>query len=165
MVRGVNNPAQVFGINRGTGGASAFLTSDPSFFSGYAEIGYFLTGETRGYKGGKWDRTKVLHPFDKGGWGAIQLNARADYTDLQDSVGAGAITPGSLNFANGGKQLGLEASLIWLPTDYLKFITQYSHIRVTGGPGATAAFSAVQPNFYDNQYATDAVTMRAQLDF
>ncbi len=164
-VRAVNDPTTVFGVNNGTGGASAFLNNDPSFLSAYGEVGYFLTGETRGYKGGKWDRTKVLHPFDKGGWGAVQLNARLDYTNLQDVVGTGAITTSSLNYVNGGKQLGYEASLIWLPTDYVKFVAQYAHITVTGGPGATAAFSVAQPNFYDNKYSTDAFTMRAQLDF
>jgi phosphate-selective porin OprO and OprP len=164
-VRGHNNPARVFGPNNATGGASAFLANDPSFFSAYGEFGYFFTGETRGYKGGKWDRTKVLHPFDKGGWGALQLNARLDYTNLQQTVGTGAITTSSLNFVNGGKQLGYEASLIWLPTDFVKFMAQYAHINVTGGPGATAAFSAAQPNFFDNRYSTNAFTMRAQLDF
>ena len=57
-------------------------SDDPSFFSWYAEAGYFLTGETRGYKNGLWDRTKVLKPFSKGGWGAFQVNARYDYLDL-----------------------------------------------------------------------------------
>jgi phosphate-selective porin OprO and OprP len=164
-VRGYNAPGKVFGINNGTGGTSAFLNSDPSFFSGYAEIGYFLTGETRGYKGGKWDRTKVLHPFDKGGLGAFQINGRIDYTDLSDGVGAGVITPGSLNFVNGGKQTGYELSLIWLPIDYVKIAAQYVHSTVKGGPAATAAFADVQPNFFDNHYTVDAVTMRAQLDF
>ena len=55
---------------------------NPSFWGGYVEAGYFLTGETRGYKGGPWDRTKVLKPFSKGGWGAFQLNGRVDYLDL-----------------------------------------------------------------------------------
>jgi phosphate-selective porin OprO and OprP len=164
-VRGYNDPTMVFGINNGTGGASAFLNQDPSFISAYGEVGYFFTGETRGYKGGKWDRTKVLHPFDKGGWGAVQLNARVDYTNLQNRVGAGAITTSSLNYVNGGKQLGYEASLIWLPTDYVKFAAQYTHLKIIGGPGATAAFSVAQPNFYDNDYSSNAFTMRAQLDF
>ncbi len=164
-VRGYSDPTINLGINNGTGGTSAFLASSPSFFSAYGEVGYFLTGETRGYKGGKWDRTKVLHPFDKGGWGAVQLNARLDYTDLQKVVGAGAITNGSLNFVNGGKQLGIEASLIWLPTDYVKFMAQYGHINVTGGPGATTAFSVAQPSFFDNKYSSDEFVMRAQLDF
>ncbi len=164
-LRGVNNPATQFGVNNGTGGAAAFLASDPTFFSGYAEIGYFLTGETRGYKGGRWDRTKVLRPFDKGGWGALQLNARLDHIDLSDRVGAGAITPGSLNFVNGGKQTGYEMSLIWMPTDYLRFITQYSHINVTGGPAATAAFADPLIPFEQRRYNLDMFATRAQIDF
>ena len=48
---------------------------DPSFWGGYFEAGYFLTGETRGYKNGTWDRTKVLKPFSKGGWGACRSTA------------------------------------------------------------------------------------------
>ena len=55
---------------------------NPSFWGGYIEAGYFLTGETRGYKNGTWDRTKVLKPFSKGGWGAFQINGRVDYLDL-----------------------------------------------------------------------------------
>ena len=55
---------------------------NPSFWGGYIEAGYFLTGETRGYKNGTWDRTKVLKPFSKGGWGAFQVNGRVDYLDL-----------------------------------------------------------------------------------
>jgi phosphate-selective porin OprO and OprP len=163
-VRGFNDPARTFGANNGTGGAAAFLLDDPIFFSGYAEIGYFFTGETRGYKGGRWDRTKVLHPFDKGGWGAVQLNARLDHTDLQDRVGPGAITPGSFNYANGGTQTGYELSLIWLPTDYLKFVAQYGHIRVTGGP-AGAAFDASTIPFYERQFSSDMFAARAQVDF
>ncbi len=164
-VRGFNDPTRVFGANNGTGGAAAFLVGDPTFFSGYAEVGYFLTGESRGYKGGRWDRTKVLRPFDKGGWGAVQLNGRIDYTDLQDRVGSGAISPASLNFANGGTQTGYEVSLIWLPTDFLKFVAQYGHVSVTGGPGAVAAFASVVPSFQDRKYSTDVVAMRAQVDF
>jgi phosphate-selective porin OprO/OprP len=54
----------------------------PGFFGGYAELGYYLTGETRGYKGGRWDRTKVLKPVGGGGLGAVQLNLRYDHLDL-----------------------------------------------------------------------------------
>ncbi len=164
-VRGYQNPLMVFGPNEATGGAAAFLSDDPSFFSGYGEIGIFLTGETRGYKGGRWDRTKVLKPFDKGGWGAIQINARFDYTDLQDRTGAGVITPGALNYVNGGKQTGYGLNLTWLPTDYLKFIAQYYHVGVTGGPGAVAAFTSTIPAFNQRDYSSDVVAVRAQVDF
>ena len=57
-------------------------SKDPNFFSWYAEAGYYLTGETRGYKNGQWDRTKVLKPVSKGGLGAFQINGRYDYLDL-----------------------------------------------------------------------------------
>ncbi len=164
-VRAFNDPTKVFGTNRGTGGASAFLLDDPTFFSGYAEVGYFLTGETRGYKGGRWDRTSVKNPFNKGGWGALQANARFEYTDLQDQVATGAIAPGSLNYANGGTQTGYELSLIWLPTDYLKFIAQYAHVSVTGGPAAVSAFTSVVPAFNDRRFNSDGFAMRAQVDF
>jgi phosphate-selective porin OprO and OprP len=164
-VRGYNTPLTTFGPNNGTGGAAAFLINDPSFFSMYSEVGLFLTGETRGYKSGRWDRTKVLHPFDKGGWGAFQINARVDYTDLQDSVGGGIVVPGSLNYANGGKQTGYGVSLHWLPMDYIKFAAQFTHVDVTGGPAALAPFSASTAAFTFRDYAANVFALRAQLDF
>ena len=95
------------------------------------ELGYFLTGETRGYKGGKWDRTKVLKPWNEGGWGALQINGRVDYLDSirsEDRVQQqlGLAWPGSPFYVNGGKQLGLSGerdlepgrldALLWLST-------------------------------------------------
>src|SRR3546814_5750211 len=59
--------------------------TDPTYFGGYAELGYFFTGESRGYKGGTFDRTKVTNPINKGGWGALQGIARVDYLNLNDS--------------------------------------------------------------------------------
>ena len=58
---------------------------NPSFWGGYIEAGYFITGETRGYKNGTWDRTKVLKPFSKGGMGAFQVIGRVDYLDLDSN--------------------------------------------------------------------------------
>lgn len=119
--------------------------SDPTFFGGYAEVGYFLTGgDTRGYKAGAFDRIKPSNPVGKGGIGAIQLNLRYDYLDLVD---AGII---------GGKQNGYAASLIWVPIDYLKFMINYGHMeydqaRVTAGG--------------DDSYSADVIGARAQLDF
>ena len=48
----------------------------PTFFGGYAEIGYFLTGETRGYRGGRWDRTSVRNPIGGEQGGARRLPAQ-----------------------------------------------------------------------------------------
>ena len=107
---------------------------NPSFWGGYVEAGYFLTGETRGYKNGTWDRTKVLKPFSKGGWGALQVNGRLDYLNLDDDKLHQAfnnnfdtgVFAASNNYTRGGKQLGLLASLIWIPEDYMRFLFQYS---------------------------------------
>ena len=68
-------------------------TAIRSFWGGYVEAGYYLTGETRGYKNGTWDRTKVLKPFSKGGWGALQVNARIDYLDLDSQQAAATASP------------------------------------------------------------------------
>ena len=59
---------------------------DPRFFGGYVEFGYFLTGETRGYRDNNWGRTRVLNPLSKGGGGAWQIAARLDYLDLNSQA-------------------------------------------------------------------------------
>jgi phosphate-selective porin OprO/OprP len=148
-----------FGPNNGPGGG-LFYADDPSFSSAYAEFGYFLTGETRGYKGGRWDRSKVLHPFDKGGWGALQANLRIDWLDLSDRVGSGA-----LDIVNGGHQLGYQTSLIWNPTDYLRFLAQYSHAAYEGGPRAATVVPGSGKAVNERDFGVDVVAVRAQVDF
>jgi phosphate-selective porin OprO/OprP len=147
-----------FGVNNGAG-TTNFLAGDPQFRSGYVELGYFLTGETRGYKSGRWDQ---------GGIGAIQVNGRFDFTDLNDRVGPGTVLAGNdISYVNGGTSKGYEASLIWLPIDYVRFMLQYAHIDVSGGPSARA-FSGIGgalPAGYRHDYGVDSLTFRTQLDF
>ena len=162
-------PGTAFGPNDGAGGG-AFLSGDPSFWSAYAELGFYLTGETRGYKGGRFDRTKVLHPFNEGGYGALQVNGRIDLTELRDRVGT-APTP-DLAFAkpyyvNGGKQAAYQLSFIWNPTDYLRFMAQYAHVNVTGGPrGVEPLFDATDTTALNKRkFDSDVAAVRAQVDF
>ncbi len=119
---------------------------DPTFFGGYAEIGYFLTkGDTRGYKGGKFDRTKPANPVGEGGIGSLQLNARYDRLDLSD---AGII---------GGTQDGYFLSLVWKPTDYTMLLANY---------GKLSYDNAVHPTGTgDTNYDVDVIGVRAQIDF
>jgi phosphate-selective porin OprO/OprP len=161
-VRGYR-PGQSFDLNNGAGGG-LFYAGNPNFRSAYAEVGYYLTGETRGYKGGRWDRGKVLHPFDQGGWGALQVNARIDWLDLNHRVGSGA-TLVAPSYVNGGKQLGYELSLIWNPIDYIRFQAQYAHGSYEGGPRATtiAPGSTAQANA--RSFGVDTVALRAQVEF
>ena len=152
--------------NNGTGGG-ALLGGDPSFWSGYAEVGFYLTGETRGYKGGRFDRTKVLHPFNEGGWGALQVNARYDLTELRDRVSGNSSSLSPPFYVNGGKQAAYQLSLIWNPTDFLRFMAQYSHLNVTGGPRAVSPLFDPTNTTPINQRKidVDVAAMRAQVDF
>ena len=149
----------------------ARFNGDPSFSGGYFEAGYFLTGESRGYKSGKWDRTKVLKPFDKGGWGAIQLNGRIDYLNLSDRVSSAPITATALQrvsapyYVNGGKQLGYQVSVIWNPMDYVRLLGQYGHVDVTGGPRAATVDPTSTDSVNKRGYGVDTAAVRAQIEF
>lgn len=119
--------------------------TSPTFFGGYAELGYFLTGETRGYRLGEFDRTRVLKPVGGGGFGAVEVNVRYDRLDLSDS--------GVL----GGTQDGYLASLIWIPQDYVRFLLNYGHLRYDDAAIAAAGGR--------RDYSVDVIGARAQIDF
>jgi phosphate-selective porin OprO and OprP len=149
---------------------------NPSFWGGHVEVGYFLTGETRGYKNGLWDRTKVLKPLGKGGMGAVQLLARFDYLDLDDpkliaaptntfATGANVLASAASRQARGGKQLGYLAGITWIPTDYVRFLLNYIHTDVDGGPSAAVAEPTSTDPVNKRGYSTDSVALRAQFDF
>ena len=157
---GAIDPGQLFP----TGGTS--LASNPNFFSAYGEVGYWLTGETRGYKNGKIDRTKILNGFDKGGWGGFQLVGRIDYLDLKDKVGgANSGTQVVNGILNGGQQTGYIAALNWWPIDYVRFSAQYIHSEIEGGPRAALVQPTSTSPIYDRKYHSDAAVVRAQIDF
>lgn len=117
----------------------------PTFFGGYAEVGWFLTGESRGYKSGRWDRTKVRRPVGDGGAGAFQINLRYDHLDLSDE---GIV---------GGRQRGYEASLVWIAQDHVRFLLNYGHLRFDDAAVAAAGG--------DRDYGIDVFGARAQVDF
>lgn len=119
---------------------------DPTFFGGYVEAGYFLTkGDSRGYKNGVYDRVKPVKGFDKGGIGAIEINARYDHLDLTD---AGIV---------GGTQNAYQFSLNWSQTAYTKIMLDYSRLQYKDAIYPTASG--------DTSYGVDVVAMRAQIDF
>lgn len=162
-------------LNLFPGNSASALTpsGNPSFWGGYVEAGYFFTGETRGYKNGTFDRTKVLKPFSKGGWGALQLNGRVDYLDLaSNKLKSGftnnfvtGVNSASVGLGRGGKQLGFLASLIWIPEDYMRFLLQYSHADITGGPLAATVDPTSSKPIDERSYGVDVVMTRAQIDF
>jgi phosphate-selective porin OprO/OprP len=151
-----------FGPNEGPG-SGLFYAGDPDFRSAYAEVGWFLTGESRGYRNGRWDRAKVLHPVGKDGWGALQLNARLDWLDLRDRVSGGA--PAAPNYVNGGRQLGYALSLIWNPIDYVRIQAQYAHGAYEGGPRAATVDPMSADPANRRSFGVDTYGLRAQLEF
>jgi phosphate-selective porin OprO/OprP len=148
---------------------------NPSFWGGYVEAGYFLTGETRGYKGGLWDRTKVLKPFSQGGFGAVQVIGRVDYLDLDSGklrsgctnnfVTGLSCTTAASQASKGGTQLGFLAGLTWIPEDYVRVLVNYSHAQITGGPFAAAVKPTSSEPVNKRKYGNDTVQARFQVDF
>ena len=60
---------------------------NPSFDSAFIEAGWWLTGESRGYKAssGTFDRTRPNRTLSEGGFGAWQIAARYDTADMADA--------------------------------------------------------------------------------
>jgi len=154
------------GLNAFAGGNTALVANgNPNFFGGHFEVGYFLTGETRGYKNGVWDRTKVLNPLGKGGMGAFQIIGRVDYLNLDSAKLKSGFTnnfttgvaTASNSATRGGKQIGYLAGVTWMPTDYVRFLLNYIHNEVRGGPISTTVGK--------HSYSTDSAALRAQFDF
>ena len=159
--------------------ATQFVSNgNPTFWGGYAEAGYFLTGETRGYKAGTWDRTKVLKPFSKGGIGAVQIIGRVDYLDLNSGklrngcannfvTGLSCITTAATQASKGGTQLGLLAGLTWIPEDYMRVLLNYSHAFIEGGPQAATVKPTTLSSkpINERKYGVDTVQARFQIDF
>ncbi len=161
-------PGEVLSGGQATSGFRTL--QDPNFFTIFGEVGYWFTGETLGYKNGKFDRTKIIKPFDQGGWGGIQAVARVDYLNMNYYVGgatgsnSGTVVNGTLN---GGSQLGALFAVNWWPTDYVRFSAQYTHAKIQGGPLAAIVDPTVigSPPVYDRNYGVNVFALRGQIDF
>lgn len=125
-------------LDRDIGGAD--------FDGWYGQASYFLTGETRPYKGktGNFDRVKPKTPFslDEGGWGAWEVLGRIDNLDLDDA--SAGIT--------GGEMSNLTLGVNWYMTDYIRTMLNFVDVDTDD--------NAVVPN--DDP---KVVTLRAQWDF
>lgn len=119
--------------------------ASPTFNGGYAEVGFLLTNDTTSYRGGVYDRIKPKRPVGKGGFGAVQLNARYDWLNLEDAG------------IRGGQEQTAALSLVWVPTAHTRFIADYGHIWLHDSPVAAADGR--------RDYGADTFGMRAQFDF
>ncbi len=165
------------GLDSFAGGNSAVTpTSDPSFFGIYAEAGYFLTGETRGFKDGTWARTKVLKPFNKKGLGAFQVAARYEYLDLDSNAlkngltnnfttGSSSLAALDTRLGRGGTQSSYLLALNWYPIDYIRFMLNYGRVDVEGGPLAAIVDPLSSASVDDRKYSVDVLAARMQVEF
>jgi phosphate-selective porin OprO/OprP len=119
--------------------------TSPTFNGGYAELGYVVTGEATPYKGGAYDRLTPKRPVRKGGLGAVQVNARYDWLDLN----SGPIV--------GGRQDMAGVSLVWVPAAHLRFVADYGHFWVKDSP--------ITAEGGQHDYEADSFGVRAQFDF
>ena len=121
---------------------------DPTFSGGYAEVGYFLTGESRGYKASKgtWNRPKVSNSLSDGGMGAWAIAARYDTIDLTDGT------------YFGGQQDTYIVGLNWYLNRYTRMMANYSHSKVEDAWDVVA-------NGLDGKNEIDGFGLRAQIDW
>jgi phosphate-selective porin OprO/OprP len=124
--------------------ASRTQLSDPRFFGAYAEAGVFLTDDRRPLKTGAFGTVKPKKPLGSGGIGAVQVNVRYDFLDLNSA----GIT--------GGRQNGYLASLVWTPVEFLKFLINYARLEYSDATIAVAG---------SRNYTVDVVGMRTQISF
>ena len=73
----------------------------------------------------------------------------------------------SNNLSAAARRPAIQASLIWIPEDYIRFYLQYSHAFIKGGPFADEVddVSTGTLDVSDKKYGVDFVGTRAQIDF
>lgn len=94
---------------------------DDHFTGYYGYAAYMLTGETRGFKGGNFDRIRPFHELGSGGLGAFEVALRYDHIDLAD-------TPVSKNAGN--RASSITAGLNWYFNPYTKLM--FNWVRFWG---------------------------------
>jgi phosphate-selective porin OprO/OprP len=138
--------------------SSPFQGADPTYTGWYVETGLFLTGETRPYKDGVFQRVKVKNPVvwsKGGGWGAWQIAGRYDVVDLSDKAltlqgNPAIVTPSlsasSLNCVICGDQSTWTIGLNWYLNDYTRVFFNYAESDIGGGPLLLASGASANAN-------------------
>ena len=107
--------------------------SDLDFDGWYVEMAYFLTGESRQYKHGKFAKPLPQSNVGEGGMGAWQLALRYSTLDLSDGL------------IEGGEVDTMTLGLNWFPTPTLRFTANYVDVLdVDGGPNDGLESSVLQ---------------------
>jgi phosphate-selective porin OprO/OprP len=128
-----------------------------SLYGFYTYATYFLTGESRAYKGktAAWDRIKPTKNFDwkKGSWGAWEVAAGYDTLDLN----AGDV--------RGGRASTFKVGLNWYPNSHIRIMSNFIHILTLNTQGSTNASATDLTSVGFNNASLDVFEMRTQVDF
>jgi phosphate-selective porin OprO/OprP len=145
---GVYGPVSIVGeYGRLTADRTGAL-ADPSFEGFYVYGSWFLTGESRSFKAGNFDRLVPFNNFDlkSGGLGAWELAVRYDYADFSETPVAARL---------GNKTNSTTAAVNWYLNPNLKL--SFNWVRFNG---ANTPLDPVGANS-----AGDAFAVRAHLDW
>jgi len=132
-----------------------FGTAPTVNFDGFYVFGsWFLTGESRTFKGGSVDRVKPFKDFEDGGSGAIELAIRYDQLDLTDTglsplARKGTTWTGGVNW-----YLNPNTRIIF---NYIRFKGQNSPLYINNLPVASATANRTAKG--------DVYQSRLQFDF
>ncbi|HXQ50253.1 MAG TPA: porin [Stellaceae bacterium] len=133
---------------------------DNTFWGGYLEGSWTITGEHRTYNPGSGAYTGInpAHPLSisAGTWGALELAARASYISLSDNFNPIAVA-GKSNSVEGGRQTIYTMGLNWYLNPNMRLMFDWLHGTVKK-QAATPIAPQTGANF-------DAVAMRAQVAF
>jgi len=156
--------AAVFGPFTMAGEAGRLWASRPDasdeHFSGfYGYASYFLTGETRPFKGGNFDRVRPFKELGKDGLGAFEVALRYDKLDLSNQlcrvvVAPLATCPTASAFA-GSKAQSVTLGLNWYFNPFAKLM--FNWVRFSGDN------TPLDP--IGTKTAGDAFATRLHLDF
>jgi phosphate-selective porin OprO/OprP len=126
---------------------------DVDFTGWYAQVSYFLTGESRNYnpKSAKFDRVSPNHNLGKGGWGAFEVAGRVSNLNLDDED------------IHGGTERNYTIGLNWYANPYIRFMANYVWVFTNANNQGTSAL--IPPNTTHAYDDPSVFEIRAQVDF
>lgn len=142
---GVFGPLTVAG-EAGRLWVNRFGAANDHFSGYYGYAAYMLTGETRPFKGGNFERIRPFKELGNGGLGAFEIALRYDHLDLSD-------TP--VPSRAGNEASSVTAGLNWYFNPYAKLMFNWVRFRGVNAP--------LDPT--DTKTRGDVFATRLHLDF
>ena len=139
----------------GAAAANLRRCPDVTLTGWYAELSYFLTGESRPYNPAtaRFDRLMPNHNLGKDGWGAFELAARISHADFDDGP----------DFQK-GTETNYTLGVNWYVNPYIRFIMDYVWVRNNASAAGNVA-NLLPGNASAGYDDPSILEMRAQVDW